>query len=91
MRCGAFSLLFLVICLCAVMFQSGSARPSEEFRPRERQLIAEWASRILAMTTNSGNNSPYDQLIPMTASKRNAELINSLLGIPKAMSEAGKR
>ncbi|CAG0912987.1 unnamed protein product [Notodromas monacha] len=89
MRCGAFSLLFLVVCLCAVMFQLGNARPSEEFRPRERQVIAELASRILAITMNSGNNSPYDQ-IPMTASKRNAELINSLLGIPKAMSEAGK-
>ncbi len=54
------------------------------------QVIAELASRILAVAANPAPSlTSYDTSIP--TSKRNAELINSLLGIPKAMNEAGRR
>nr|AJR16747.1 pigment-dispersing factor I precursor [Principapillatus hitoyensis] len=52
---------------------------ADDLQPTDRQIIAELATKILKIAEDGFANS-----------KRNAELINSLLGLPKMMNDAGK-
>nr|AJR16746.1 pigment-dispersing factor I precursor [Ooperipatus hispidus] len=72
--------VFSLAVFAVLTFTQGSPlNRADDLQPVERQMIAEMATNILKIVEN-GFASP----------KRNAELINSLLGLPKMMNDAGK-
>ncbi|XP_055377106.1 protein PDF [Condylostylus longicornis] len=90
-----FSTLFILSIICVLVV--ALPRPDEErYLDKEyaRELIA-WLAAIdpsasnnpcKYLTSNGGNMNYLTPQMP----KRNSELINSLLSIPKNMNEAGK-
>nr|QBX89065.1 pigment dispersing hormone 2 [Nephrops norvegicus] len=74
----AVALLMLVV-MTAVLTQA------QELKYPEREVVAELAAQILRVI-----QGPWG---PMAAGphKRNSELINSILGLPKVMNDAGRR
>ncbi|CAG0884713.1 unnamed protein product [Cyprideis torosa] len=93
------SLSVFLVALIA-MFSVGQCRPASDQssegteidRDLQRQFLAEIIEKLLQYS--SGNNRVglmvpgHRDRLPI---KRNAELINSILGIPKIMSDAGRR
>ncbi|XP_064101868.1 pigment-dispersing hormone type 1 [Macrobrachium rosenbergii] len=72
-----------LVVLVAVSTMVTSAQ--EELKYPERQVVAELAAQILRIA-----RGPWGTVAAGTH-KRNSELINSLLGLPKVMTDAGRR
>ncbi|XP_064102494.1 pigment-dispersing hormone type 1-like [Macrobrachium nipponense] len=70
----------LVVTVAAV---SCFAAAEQDLLAAERQEMAELAARILRITLGPWSAAE--------AHKRNSGMINSILGIPRVMAEAGKR
>ncbi|XP_076042154.1 pigment-dispersing factor [Oratosquilla oratoria] len=78
MRC--FVVLATLLVLLATAFTQSEAQ--EGFKYSDREVIADLAAQILRITRVPAFALPH---------KRNSELINSLLGLPKVMNDAGRR
>ncbi|XP_068214726.1 pigment-dispersing hormone type 1-like [Palaemon carinicauda] len=72
----------LLVAIVAVAL-SCYATAQEDLTNTERQVVAELAAQILRVS-----HGPWSAA---EAHKRNSGMINSILGIPKIMSEAGKK
>ncbi|XP_068214605.1 pigment-dispersing hormone type 1-like [Palaemon carinicauda] len=70
-------LVVMMVALCCVTFAQ------QDDILTERQIVAELAAQILRVT-----HGPWGAAM---AQKRNSGMINSILGIPKVMTEAGKK
>nr|AJR16748.1 pigment-dispersing factor I precursor [Eoperipatus sp. LH-2012] len=75
---SVFALSLAVLAFLSTVSSSPLSR-ADDIQTSDRQRIAELASTILKIAEDGFANS-----------KRNAELINSLLGLPKMMNDAGK-
>ncbi|KAK3879350.1 hypothetical protein Pcinc_016067 [Petrolisthes cinctipes] len=76
----AVSFALLVLVAVSAVFVHG-----HDLKYPEREMVAEMAAQILRVAQGSW---------PPTAGgahKRNSELINSILGLPKVMNDAGRR
>ncbi|XP_064104621.1 pigment-dispersing hormone type 1-like [Macrobrachium nipponense] len=75
---------FVAVCLAlVVVVLSCYATAQEDLMIAERQVVAELAAQILRVAHGSWN--------AVEAHKRNSGMINSILGIPRVMAEAGKK
>ncbi|XP_064104478.1 pigment-dispersing hormone type 1-like [Macrobrachium nipponense] len=75
---------FVAVCLAlVVVVLSCFATAQEDVMTTERQVVAELAAQILRVAHGSWNT--------VEAHKRNSGMINSILGIPRVMAEAGKK
>ncbi|KAK4301439.1 hypothetical protein Pmani_026424 [Petrolisthes manimaculis] len=84
-RTVSFALLVLVV--VSAVFVHG-----HDLKYPEREMVSELAGQILSVVQGGqGGAAMSPQLPPPSASKRNAELINSLLGLPQVMTNAGRR
>ncbi|XP_047481314.1 pigment-dispersing hormone type 1-like [Penaeus chinensis] len=74
----------VVVVLLVAMAVSLQLTLADNLQYPERELVSELAAQILRVAQGSSAfvAGPH---------KRNSELINSLLGIPKVMNDAGKR
>ncbi|XP_037781760.1 pigment-dispersing hormone type 1-like [Penaeus monodon] len=74
----------VVVVLLVVMAVSLQLTLAVNLQYPEREMVSELAAQILrvAQGPSAFDAGPH---------KRNSELINSLLGIPKVMNDAGKR
>ncbi|XP_043234865.1 pigment-dispersing hormone type 1-like isoform X1 [Amphibalanus amphitrite] len=79
MRTGIVCLLLSA--LVALALGAPDRYSSDELDLATRQMIGELAGRILRLARPAS---------ALGAQKRNSELINSLLGLPKIMNEAGR-
>ncbi|XP_069984569.1 pigment-dispersing hormone type 1-like [Penaeus vannamei] len=79
MRCIGLVVLLVAV---AVSLERAAADPNLKYF--EREVVSELAAQILrvAQGPSAFAAGPH---------KRNSELINSLLGLPKVMNDAGKR
>ncbi|XP_037035176.1 protein PDF [Bradysia coprophila] len=75
---------------CAAYVVPGNTPPDED-RYYDKEYVRELASFIAALS-GSGNNPCHNNYAGYTnpIPKRNSELINSLLSLPKTMSDVGK-
>ncbi|XP_047481348.1 pigment-dispersing hormone type 1-like [Penaeus chinensis] len=74
----------VAVLLVTVVMSLQQAASGETLKRFERELVSELAAQILrvAQGPSAFVAGPH---------KRNSELINSLLGIPKVMTDAGRR
>ncbi|XP_037088644.1 pigment-dispersing hormone 1 peptides-like [Pollicipes pollicipes] len=79
MRTGLVCLLLSVVVAAALA--APDRYSSDELDLGTRQVIGELAGRILRLARPAS---------PLGTQKRNSELINSLLGLPKIMNDAGR-
>ncbi|XP_066957101.1 pigment-dispersing hormone type 1-like [Macrobrachium rosenbergii] len=71
----------MVVMMAAICCMA--AAQQDDLQITERQIVAELAAQILRVT-----HGPWGASV---AQKRNSGMINSILGIPKVMAEAGKK
>ncbi|XP_071534590.1 pigment-dispersing hormone type 1-like [Panulirus ornatus] len=79
MRSAVALVMLVMLAMAAALTQA------QELKYPEREVVAGLAAQILRVARGPAG---YPAVGPQ---KRNAELINSLLGIPKVMSDAGRR
>ncbi|XP_042876480.1 pigment-dispersing hormone type 1-like [Penaeus japonicus] len=74
----------VLVVLLVAMTASPQLTDAEDLKCFERELVSELAAQILRVAEGPSAfvAGPH---------KRNSELINSLLGIPKVMTDAGRR
>ncbi|XP_042876468.1 pigment-dispersing hormone type 1-like [Penaeus japonicus] len=74
----------VLVVLLVAMTASPQLTLAEDLKCFERELVSELAAQILRVAEGPSAfvAGPH---------KRNSELINSLLGIPKVMNDAGRR
>nr|D2IT41.1 RecName: Full=Pigment-dispersing hormone peptides; Contains: RecName: Full=PDH precursor-related peptide; Short=PPRP; Contains: RecName: Full=Pigment-dispersing hormone; Short=PDH; Flags: Precursor [Eurydice pulchra]ACX49752.1 prepro-pigment dispersing hormone [Eurydice pulchra] len=75
----------LFIAVASMILSNGVMAQSRDFSISEREIVASLAKQLLRVA-RMGYVPEGD--LPR---KRNAELINSLLGVPRVMSDAGRR
>ncbi|XP_063695633.1 protein PDF [Culicoides brevitarsis] len=97
-KSAIFGILAVLLCVCATM-SFASPTPDEEhyFDKEDVKELAAWLSTLGRPMYNNYNHlppcRPYymdTQYLSAPMPKRNSELINSLLSLPKTMSDAGK-
>nr|Q06202.1 RecName: Full=Pigment-dispersing hormone peptides; Contains: RecName: Full=PDH precursor-related peptide; Short=PRPP; Contains: RecName: Full=Pigment-dispersing hormone; Short=PDH; AltName: Full=Light-adapting distal retinal pigment hormone; Short=DRPH; Flags: Precursor [Carcinus maenas]AAA27885.1 pigment dispersing hormone [Carcinus maenas] len=78
MRSAVIVTMLVVVALAALLTQG------QDLKYQEREMVAELAQQIyrVAQAPWAGAVGPH---------KRNSELINSILGLPKVMNDAGRR
>ncbi|XP_071534589.1 pigment-dispersing hormone peptides-like [Panulirus ornatus] len=77
MRSAVALVMLVMLAMAAALTQA------QELKYPEREVVAELAAQILRVA-----QGPWGSVGPH---KRNAELINSILGLPKVMNDAGRR
>ncbi|XP_063613039.1 pigment-dispersing hormone 1 peptides-like [Penaeus indicus] len=79
--------LVLAVVVMMAALTSAMSMPQGRLKYSDRELVAELAAQIVRVT-----GGPWSVLAAAAApQKRNSELINSLLGLPKVMNDAGRR
>ncbi|KAG7158874.1 pigment-dispersing hormone 1 peptides-like isoform X2 [Homarus americanus] len=79
MRTAVAVAILVLVAMTAVLIQA------QELKYPEREVVADMAAQILRVALG-----PWGSVAAVPR-KRNSELINSLLGIPKVMNDAGRR
>nr|QBX89064.1 pigment dispersing hormone 1 [Nephrops norvegicus] len=79
MRTAVAVAILVLVAMTAVLTRA------QELKYPEREVVADMAAQILRVALG-----PWDTVATVPR-KRNSELINSLLGIPKVMNDAGRR
>ncbi|XP_047481308.1 pigment-dispersing hormone type 1-like [Penaeus chinensis] len=74
----------VAVLLVAVVMSLQQTASGDTLKHFERELVSELAAQILRVAQGPSAFVAGPQ-------KRNSELINSLLGIPKVMNDAGRR
>ncbi|XP_047481253.1 pigment-dispersing hormone type 1-like [Penaeus chinensis] len=77
--------LVLAVVVMMVALTSAMSMPQGRLKYSDRELVAELAAQIVRVT-----GGPWS-VLAAAPQKRNSELINSLLGLPKVMNDAGRR
>nr|Q23755.1 RecName: Full=Pigment-dispersing hormone 1 peptides; Contains: RecName: Full=PDH precursor-related peptide 1; Contains: RecName: Full=Pigment-dispersing hormone 1; Short=PDH 1; Flags: Precursor [Callinectes sapidus]AAA67052.1 pigment-dispersing hormone I [Callinectes sapidus]UQI50356.1 pigment-dispersing hormone 1 [Callinectes toxotes] len=78
MRSSVIVAVLVVVALAALLTQG------QELKYQEREMVAELAQQIYRVA-----QAPWAAAVG--PHKRNSELINSILGLPKVMNDAGRR
>ncbi|XP_069935831.1 pigment-dispersing hormone 1 peptides-like [Cherax quadricarinatus] len=78
---GSATLLAVLVAVIVLAVITGA----QELKYPEREVVAELAAQILRVV-----HGPWYTVVP-GPHKRNSELINSILGLPKVMNDAGRR
>ncbi|XP_050711448.1 pigment-dispersing hormone 1 peptides-like isoform X5 [Eriocheir sinensis] len=81
MRKSMFMAVLMVVAIAALFTQGTQG---QELKYQERETIAELARQIYRVV-----KGPW--AAGVVSHKRNSELINSILGLPKVMNDAGRR
>ncbi|XP_069936905.1 pigment-dispersing hormone 1 peptides-like [Cherax quadricarinatus] len=74
-----------MLALLVAVIMSAAISEAQELKYPEREVVAELAAQILRVV-----HGPWSTVVP-GPHKRNSELINSILGLPKVMNDAGRR
>ncbi|XP_064102481.1 pigment-dispersing hormone type 1-like [Macrobrachium nipponense] len=73
----------VLVAMVVVVHSCYTASAQEDLTTTERQVVAELAAQILRVSHGPWRSAE--------AHKRNSGMINSILGIPRVMAEAGKK
>ncbi|XP_026464202.1 pigment-dispersing hormone peptides [Ctenocephalides felis] len=86
------SMCFAFLILAAVLIQTISAMPAPENDQEYAQEMSDWLNTLTArdLPQMVDRTRPCRAEGFITFPKRNSELINSLLGLPKNMNDVGK-